>query len=387
MKRLATMTRWATAPALAVVMAAGLAACAAKAPSTPQQSARAVSVVRVELRPIAGGVVTSGLLVPRNQVAIGPDLAGYRVSKLYVDEGAWVKAGQPLAEMDGSILRAQLAQQVALEAEQKANAAQREKEAARVRGLDNQGVIAEEALQQRFFAATSARASVAAQAASVKEMQTRLAHLIVRAPVSGLVIQRNVNLGDISGGATQPWFVMAEAGQIELSADVAEADFDKMRAGVRAKVTLANDARVDGVVRLVSPRVDSNTRLGKVRISLPVRPDIRAGGFARASFIDLTRAAPALPETAVRYDANGASVMVVGSDGRVSQVPVRTGDRGGGYVEILSGPPVGSVVVAKAGAQLLAGDYVKPDWAASGPAPGSPPNAAPSSVQTTAPGS
>ncbi len=63
-----------------------------------------------------------------------------------------------------------------------------------------------------------------------------------------------------------------------------------------------------------------------------------------------------LPETAVRYDANGASVMVVGADGKVAQVPVRTGDRGDGYVELLSGPPAGSVVVAKAGAQLLAGD-------------------------------
>ena len=355
-------TRWAIAAALAM----GLAACAAKAPPTSKEAARAVTVVRVELRPIAGGIVTSGVLTPRNQVAINPDLAGYRVAKLYVDEGDWVKAGQPLAEMDSSILRAQLAQQVALADEQKANAAERAKEAARVRGLDNQGVIAEEALQQRFFAATSAQASVTAQMASVKEMQTRLAHLTVRAPVSGQIIQRNVNLGDISAGGAQAWFVMAQDGQIELNADVAEADFDKMRAGVRAKVTLANDAKVDGVVRLVSPHVDTNTRLGKVRISLPVRPDVRSGGFARASFIDLTKASPALPETAVRYDANGASVMVVGSDGKVTQVPVRTGDRGGGYVEILSGPPVGSVVVAKAGAQLLPGDYVKPDWAASG---------------------
>lgn len=360
MKRLATITRWAGAAAVAV----GLAACAAKAPPSPAQAARAVSVVRVEMRPIAGGVVTSGILLPRNQVAINPDLTGYRVSRLYVDEGDWVKAGQPLAEMDASILRAQLDQQLALAAQQKANAAEREKEAARVRGLDNQGVIAEEQLQQRFYAATSAQASVTAQMASVKEMQTRLAHLIVRAPVAGQIIQRNVNLGDISGGAAQPWFVMAQDGQIELNADVAEADFAKMRAGVHAKVTLADDATVDGVVRLVSPRVDSTTRLGKVRITLPVRPDVRSGGYARASFIDLTRAAPTLPETAIRYDANGASVMVMQANGRVAQVPIRTGDRGGGYVELLSGPPVGSVVVAKDSSQLLPGDYIKPDWSA-----------------------
>ena len=367
MKRLATMTRW----GIAAAMAAMLAACAAKAPPAPTQAARAVSVVRVEMRPIAGGIVTSGILIPRNQVAINPDLAGYRVSKLYVDEGDWVKAGQPLAEMDASILRAQLDQQTALALQQKANAAEREKEAARVRGLDNQGVIAEEVLQQRFYAASAAQATVTAQMASVKEMQTRLAHMVVRAPVSGLVIKRNVNLGDISGGAAQPWFLMAQDGQIELNADVAEADFGKMHPGVRAKVTLADDSTADGVVRLVSPSVDTNSRLGKVRISLPVRPGIRSGGYARASFVDFSRAASVLPETAIRYDADGASVMVVGSDGKVSKAPVRTGERGAGYVELLSGPPVGSVIVAKAGAQLLAGDYVKPDWTAPSSAPGS----------------
>jgi len=351
---------------VALALTLGLAGCNAPAANTPaqgQQEARTVSVVRIELRPIAGGIVTSGLLTPRNQVAVNPDLTGYRVSKLYVDEGAWVRAGQPLAEMDGSILRAQLDQQDAVLAQQKANADQRAREAARVADLDNQGVIAEEQLQARRFASTAAKAGVGAQAAATHEVQVRLDHMVLRAPVSGLVLQRNVNLGDISGASgTNPWFVMADAGEIELFADVAEGDFDKMRPGLRATVTLADSSTADGVVRLVSPRIDAATRLGKVRITLPVRADIRAGGYARASFTDLSRAVLALPETAVRYDANGASVMVVGSDGKVRQVQVRTGDRGGGYVELLSGPPAGAVVVAKAASQILDGDYVKPDW-------------------------
>ncbi len=360
------VVRW-----MAFGLALGLAACNAPAANAPaqQQQARTVSVVRIEARPIAGGIVTSGLLTPRNLVAVNPDLTGYRVSRLYVDEGSWVRAGQPLAEMDGSILRAQLDQQNAVLAQQKANADQRAREAARVADLDNQGVIAEEQLQARRFASTSAKAGVNAQAAAAHEVQVRLDHMVLRAPVSGLVLQRNVNLGDISGGGTSPWFVMAEGGEIELYADVAEGDFEKLRPGLKATVLLADATTADGVVRLVSPRVDAATRLGKVRITLPVRSDIRAGGYARASFTDVSRAVLALPETAIRYDANGASVMVVGANGRVSQVQVRTGDRGGGYVELVSGPPAGSVVVAKAASQILDGDYVKPDWSgkAAGP--------------------
>jgi HlyD family secretion protein len=48
---------------------------------------------------------------------------------------------------------------------------------------------------------------------------------------------------------------------------------------------------------------------------------------------------------------------------------VKTGERGGGYVELLTGPPPGSVVVAKAAAQVLPGDFVKLDWAQKGDAP------------------
>lgn len=353
-----------TRGAIAAVLALGLAACQPpKATPVAQQIARAVSVVRIEVRPIAGGVVTSGILIPRNQVQLNPDLAGYRVSKLYVDEGDWVKAGQPLVEMDPSILKAQLDQQLALVRQSQATADQRAAEAARVAGLDKAGVLAAEQVSDRRYAAATATAGAKAQLAAADEMKTRLEHLTIRAPVSGQIIQRNVNLGDISGsGGANPWLIMAEGGQIELYADVAEADFDQMKPGLKAKVTLADDKVVDGVVRLVSPRVDATTRLGKVRISLPVRPDIRAGGYARASFVDLGRAVPTLPETAVRYDANGASVMVVGANNRVSMVPVKTGERGGGFVELLSGPEPGAVVVAKAGAQLLPGDVVKPDW-------------------------
>ncbi|HEY2707690.1 MAG TPA: efflux RND transporter periplasmic adaptor subunit [Caulobacteraceae bacterium] len=372
-----TTTNWRIAAAAALGLA--LAACHPPASggggaTAQQEQGREVSVVRIDPRPISGGIVTSGLLAPRNQVAVSPDLSGYRVAKLFAEEGDWVRAGQPLAEMDASIIRAQVDQQLALAAQQKANADQRQKEAARVVGLDTEGVLPTEQLQARRFAASGAAAAANAAAASAREMQIRLEHLTLRAPVAGLVLQRNVNLGDISGGGANPWFVMADGGEVELFADVAEADFDKMRTGLKATVTLADNTQVDGYVRLVSPRIDANTRLGKVRISLPVRPDIRAGGYARASFIDVSRAVLAVPETAVRYDANGASVMVVGSDGKVSQVTVTTGDRGGGYVELLTGPPSGTIVVAKAGAQLLPGDYVKyvkPD-APKAPAPKAP---------------
>jgi HlyD family secretion protein len=344
---------------LAVLAGSGLAGCEKKAAETPQQQARSVTIVPVQSREIQGGLVASGSLIPREDTAIFPQLNGYRVSQVLVDEGSTVKAGQALAVMDDTLLRAQLAQQVALANQQNVAAERADAEAARVKGLDARGILAQEQIDSRRFAALSAHAQASAAAAAVGDVKTREALMTVRAPYDGLVIERNVRPGDMSAGAN-PWFRIAKDSQVELAADVGEDALDKMRVGAPVEVTLADGVKVEGRVRLVSPRVDATTKLGRVKISLPVRADIRSGGFASASFLGFTRSALSVPETAVRYDANGAAVMVVGDDDKVTRVPVTTGQRGGGYVELITGPRAGSRVVERAGAMLVPGDVVRP---------------------------
>jgi HlyD family secretion protein len=344
---------------LTLALVGALAACQSK-PSAPQQTqARTVSVVTVGTHEIEGGVVASGPLVPREELDIFPQLTTYRVLRILVDEGSWVRAGQPLAQLDDTLLRAQLDQQVALARQQTVLADRADAEAARVKGLDTEGILSQEQIDQRRYAAMSARAQATAQLAAAEDMRTREALMTIRAPSAGLVFERNVRMGDI-GGATTPWFRIVRDGQVELAADVSEDDLEKIKPGSPVRVTLADQAQVMGVVRLVSPGVDTQTRLGRVRVTLPVRPDIRSGGFARASFLGVTRSANSVPETAVRYDADGASVMVVGPDNRVARIAVTTGDRGGGFVELLKGPAVGSRVVSRAAAMLVPGDVVRP---------------------------
>jgi HlyD family secretion protein len=344
---------------MALAVAGCLAGCAKKAPESAREQARTVSVVTVAPREIEGGLAASGALVPREDVAIYPQLSGYRVAGVLVDVGSWVKTGQPLVQLDDVLLRAQLAQQTALAAQQKALADQAVEQAARVKGLDNEGLLSKEQIDQRRYAATAARAQAEAQQAAANDMRTREALTVVRAPFSGLVIERNVRFGDMSGGTTALYRI-ARDGVVELAADVSEDNLDKIHPGAKAQVTLADGTQAPGVVRLVSPAIDPSTKLGKVRITLPVRPDVRAGGFASAIFLGFTRSASAVPETAVRYDAVGPSVMVVGADDKVQRVPVTTGQRGGGFVELIAGPAAGVRVVEKASAMLVPGDFVRP---------------------------
>jgi HlyD family secretion protein len=74
-----------------------------------------------------------------------------------------------------------------------------------------------------------------------------------------------------------------------------------------------------------------------------------------------------VPESALRFASSGASVMTVGGDGRVHRVPVKTGQRLGGYVELVQGPPPGTRVALGGSAFVNDGDKVQ-TAEASGPA-------------------
>ncbi len=341
--------------------AAPLAACGRKAAvtETEAQRARAVRVVKVEARAITGALSATGVLQPREEAAVLPEVTGYRVAKVLVDEGQYVRAGQTLVQLDGALISAQVDQQRALAAQAAVQAEQAEAQASRVSGLDGQGVLSQEALEQRRFQARAARATANAQAAALKDAQTRAGKLNVSAPVSGLVLERNVRPGDLSAGGSA-WYRIAQGGEIELRAELSEEDIARVRPGQRVTVVLPTGSSAQGTVRLVSPQVNSQTKLGVVRVRLPVRSDIRAGGFGRALFEDAAGQSLAVPETAIRYDADGASVMVVGSDNRVKRVVVKTGARGGGLVALTQGPAPGAVVIQNAAAFLLDGDLVRP---------------------------
>ncbi len=340
---------------LAVLVLAG---CHKKPGAAPAAAdARTVRVTPVESRAMAGGLVASGLMVSREEAAVGSDITGYRVSTVNVEQGAWVRKGQPLVQLDDTLLQAQIEQA-------KAQAQQADDQAKRVAGLDSAGVLSEEQIETRRI---QARVSQAA----LHDLEVRESHMIVRAPVGGLVLERNVRPGDIAsaGGAT-PMFRIARDGLIELNAEVAEDAFGHIRIGDPVSVTLPNEAVVSGRVRLIDPLVDAQTKLGRVRVQLPVRADLRPGGFGRGTFAGVSVAQMAIPEKAIRYDADGASVMALGPDNRVRQEAVRTGRRAAGYVELLEGPPVGSKVLLGAASFVLPGDKVNPiDANAPTPAP------------------
>lgn len=352
-----TFTR--AAALLAVgVLASGLTACGkgGKAAKSGQQPLTASSAP-VELKVLNGGTTVSGPLVSREEAAVTTQLSGYRVAEVLSDVDAYVKAGQPMVRLDDTLLKSQIEQAKAQVAQAEAAADRADREAARTQGLEGQGVLSQEQIDQRRLAARSGRASLAAAKAQLADLEVREGLMTVRAPVSGRVLDRAVRPGDVAGPSAV-MFRICRNGEVELNADAAETVVSQVRAGDHADVELANGAHAQGVVRYVSPEIDQASKLGHIRISLPSSATLRPGGFARARFTQNSRPTPVAPESAVRFDADGASVMVVGPDHHVHRVMVRTGERAQGFVALIEGPPVGSQVLLGGSAFVLDGDLV-----------------------------
>jgi len=339
----------------------GKPAPAAEAAVTPGPAgAQAMRVTQIGLRDIADEVIATGRLVVREEASVASELPGYRVSAVYVDEGDWVKAGEAMAKLDDALLQAQIAQAEAQLATQKASLEFKRNQLQRAEALQQEGAFSQELLEQRRMETAAAEASFSASQAVLNEMKVRQSRMVLRAPVSGAVLQRALRPGDISGASPTPYFRIARDGLIELDAELADASLAHIKVGDSALVTLTSGKTVQGRIRFISPRVDQNTNLGRARVALPFDASLRPGSFAQARFSTASAGVRAVPASAIRYEAGGASVMLVDEANTVRQTPVRLGQRAGGYVELVDGPPVGSRVLSTGAAFVLDGDLIVP---------------------------
>ena len=175
------------------------------------------------------------------------------------------------------------------------------------------------------------------------------------------MLTRQVEPGQVVGAGSGVLFRMAKGGEMEMLAQLAEADLQHVKVGTRAVVTpVGTSLQIAGQVWQVSPIVNMDTRQGTVRIAVPYSAALRPGGFADARLVAGTAEAPLLPESAVQSGAEGSFVLIVGKDDKVERRPVKVGTITDGGVSIASGLTGTEKVVVLAGAFLNPGDKVKP---------------------------
>lgn len=360
---------------------------AKRAPGSDNLFAAVVTVARVAPADFTEAVLATGSLVAREEILVGPEVEGLRVTEVLVDEGQRVKKGDVLARLVADTLDAQLAQNdaglartAAAIAQAKANIVQAEARLVesrnayeRAKPLRQAGHMTEAVFDQREQAARTAEAQLAAAKdglrvaeaeraqveAQRRELTWRRGRVEVTAPADGIVSRRMARVGGYAAGAAEPMFRIVAKGEVELDAEIVETRLAAIKAGQPARVEVAGLGEVAGTVRLVSPEVDKATRLGRVRIFLGDNPGLRVGAFARGSIVTANGNGLALPASAVLYGPEGPTVQVVRAN-RVETRRVKTGLAAGALVEVRVGLTEGELVVARSGTFLREGDAVRP---------------------------
>ena len=270
-------------------------------------------------------------------------------------------AGQVLATVDRAVqtqTAASLAAQV-LVAQSDVNLAQAELD--RAKALVDRGFISKADLQRRTATRDAAAARVKVAQAQLAESRARNGRLDIRAPAAGLVLTRQAEPGQIVSSGSGVLFRMAEGGQMELRAQMAESDLVGLRAGAQARVTpVGSPQSFQGEVWQVSPIIDPNTRQSVARIALKYDPALRPGGFASAAIVGGAAVAPLLPETAVQTDDKGNYVFVVDAAGKVARRDVKIGQVSDAGVAVAEGLGGTERVVVSAGAFRNPGQAVHP---------------------------
>jgi RND family efflux transporter MFP subunit len=188
--------------------------------------------------------------------------------------------------------------------------------------------------------------------------ELRLAQTQVLAPDDGVISARSATVGAVLPSG-QELFRLIRRGRLEWRAEVPAPQLARLQPGQGVTVTPVGGEAIRGVVRMVAPAVDTQTRNGLVYVDLPAGSTARAGMFARGD-IELGAGPQALtlPQAAVQQRDGFDYVLRVGPDARVLQTKVKLGRRAGDRVEVLSGLDAASNVVASAGAFLGDGDLV-----------------------------
>ncbi|HEY9682802.1 MAG TPA: efflux RND transporter periplasmic adaptor subunit [Oculatellaceae cyanobacterium] len=187
-----------------------------------------------------------------------------------------------------------------------------------------------------------AKATVAQHAARIQELKADLEQTFVRAPADGLITERDAHIGDIST-STKTLFKMTRSGELEMAANLSQNELSLVHEGQEANITDGSKSVV-GHVWLISPTVDSNSRLGKVRIKIPSGKGFLQGMFVTASIESDTKQALAIPESAVQSDSDHLFTYVV-RDGVCHKTWIKTGDQSDGLVEVIAGLKKGDQVI------------------------------------------
>jgi len=344
---------------LATLAGSGLqSACSAgKAKAAAPRPAMTITAGRAEILTWPSAIETSGNVAAWQEAVIGARVAGLPLAEVRVNVGDRVRRGELLARFDDASPRADLAQAEAAVNQALANARETASNRDRALRLKGSGALSDQSILQAETQADASAAQVESARAALAAAQLRLDYTRVTAPDDGVISARTATLGavTVAGGEL---FRLIRQGRLEWRAELTPTQLAAVHPGLVAKLTLADGSTLAGQVRELAPALDATSRLGLAYVDLTPDPRARAGLYAHG--VIETSASPALTVPAESIVIRDGRSYLAALDGeRVELVPVTTGRREDGRVEVLDHLTAGQRVAVRGAGFLSDGDLVR----------------------------
>lgn len=318
-----------------------------------------VTVIQPELQNWKQNFTANGNIAAWQEVVIGSELSGQRITKVNVNVGDSVQRGQVLAEINSESIRAELATAKANYAEAKAVLADASINNQRIQQLKNTGAISQQEATKYLTSQSTAQARLDAAKAQIDSNQLRLTQTHVIAPDHGVISARTATVGSLAQTG-QELFRLIRDNRLEWRAEVTSTDLYKLKKGMTAHITSPdpNRSAVSGSVRMIAPVIDPQTRYGLVYVDIPTTDAVRMGMFVKGEFDLGQKPALTVPQTAVLLRDGFSYVFIVNKDNRVTQQKVTLGRRLNDRVEIVD-LAANTQLVASGTGFLSDGDLIK----------------------------
>jgi HlyD family secretion protein len=223
---------------------------------------------------VAQSVSANGTLNPVTLISVGTQVSG-RVSKLYVDFNDRVEKGQILLELDDALFAAQIAQSQGAVQNVQASVDLAQANEARMQTLFAQEYVSKQELDQATQALKSARAQLATARGQLQRDKTNQSYAVIRSPVSGVVVDRVVDVGQTVAASFQtPTLIKIaqDLSKMQIDTSFAEADIGNIKVGqaVKFNVDAFPNRSFNGVVKQLrlNPTVTSNVVTYNVVVSV-----------------------------------------------------------------------------------------------------------------------
>ena len=350
---------------LVAVTGLALAGCGGKEePSTgegaapPGKASLAVTLVPARQRPIERSLIASGPVTAWEEMQLGVELNGLRVTALNVDVGQRVRKGQVLLEIDHRTLDSDLRQAQAALTEAEAGVALAKINLGRGQNLAKSQLISASALDELRASLVQAEARLSTTRAQHDGVQLRRDFASLRAPDDGVISKRLVQPGQVVSAGAELLRLIRQ-GRLEWRPELPAAQLAGVTVGASAIVRDGAGQSVNGRVRAISPGVDTGTRTGTVYVDLPEPGALKAGAFVEGRIVTSSSNALMVPVASVVMRDGYAYVFTADDKGLVRRLRVRTGANDGDQVEIVEGLSPGQAVVATGAGFLGDGDTVR----------------------------